>query len=35
MTFEEYLQLLDEYWEMFGPIDGKVSDPSRFENIKL
>ena len=20
MTFEEYLDFLDEYWEMFGPI---------------
>ncbi len=35
MSFEEYLRLLDEYWEMFGPIEEKVPNPSKFENIKL
>jgi hypothetical protein len=35
MTFDEYLQLLDEYWEMFGPIPEVNPYPDRFLIIKL
>lgn len=35
MTFEEYLQLLDEYWEIFGPIPDKEILPGHYKVIKL
>jgi hypothetical protein len=35
MTFEEYLQFLEEYWDLFGPIAEKKLDPKCFENMRL
>jgi len=34
MTFDEYLDFLDEYWEIFGPIPPEVSKPE-YEDVKL
>lgn len=33
MTFEEYLDFLDEYWDLFGPPPQKPY--SEFKNIKI
>lgn len=34
MTFEEYLDFLDEYWEIFGPIPAPAPK-GEYKNIKL
>lgn len=35
MTFDEYLHLLEEYWEMFGPIPERAPNPLGFILVKL
>lgn len=34
MSFDEYLDFLDEYWEIFGPIPPAAEKPP-YENVKL
>lgn len=33
--FEDYLDYLEEYWNMFGPPAPKEHDPSKYQNLKL
>ena len=35
VSFEDYLSLLEEYWELFGPPPAKPQDPSKYRNLKL
>jgi len=35
MTFEEYLEFLDDYWKLFGPIPEKPNEDHLYTNIKL
>lgn len=35
MTFDEYLEFLDDYWALFGPIPPSSTDLDLFSNIKL
>jgi hypothetical protein len=34
MTEDEYLDFLDEYWELFGPIPEQPT-PTKTDNMKL
>lgn len=34
MTFEEYLDFLDEYWEMFGPPPPR-EDVISYQDVKI
>lgn len=35
MSFEDYLNYLEEYWEIFGPPTPKKHDPEKYRNLKL
>ncbi len=35
MTLEEFLQFLDEFWELFGPIHESPPSGNKFKDIKL
>lgn len=35
MTLEEYLNFLEEFWELFGPIPPRIPRKDTFKNIKL
>ena len=35
-TFEEYLDFLDDYWELFGPLPDTSAEPKPvYKNIKI
>jgi len=35
MTLSEYLEFLDQFWELFGPIDNDPPDVEKFKDMKL
>jgi len=35
VTFDEYLQFLDEYWAIFGPPQAREVPQGDFEDIRL